>query len=207
MQNLWHAFSRNGAIPGRPRAYYRRLFGVTLLLGSLGMSFGLAADLDQQPPAPPSNVRIVDGSATLTGLSVSGPTSVTVGQTAQYSATVTYSDGSSQSVTSGPTWSTSNSGLATINAAGVLTAIAAGTATVAASYTYGGVTRTTNPYLNQPRRADADRHGLLCQPVGLGFEPGHAKQPGPDDSAGRHVGQSGERGQRRHGVDCGGDLS
>jgi hypothetical protein len=66
-------------------------------------------------------------------LSITGPTSVTVGQTAQYTATATYSDGSSQPLTTGPVWSLSSS-VATITQAGVLSALAAGTVTVRADY-------------------------------------------------------------------------
>jgi len=77
---------------------------------------------------------------TLTGLSISGPTSVTVGQTAQYTAIAQLSDGSTKALTSGtpPSWSTSNSSIATITQlSGVLTAVGAGT--VAVQAIYGGI--------------------------------------------------------------------
>jgi Bacterial Ig-like domain (group 2)/Viral BACON domain len=74
----------------------------------------------------------------LTGLSVTGPTSLNSGQTAQYTARATYSDGSSLSLTTGPAWSTSNSSIAAITQGGLLTALAAGT--VAVQATYGGLT-------------------------------------------------------------------
>src|SRR6185436_17476094 len=71
---------------------------------------------------------------TLSGLSISGSTLVNVGQTAPYTATATYSDGTSTTMTTGPTWSTSNTSLATITQAGVLSAQASGTVTVQAVY-------------------------------------------------------------------------
>ena len=77
---------------------------------------------------------------TLTSIAVSGPSSVNEGGTGTYTATATWSDSSTTSVT--PTWSAS---LGTISAAGLFTApsvTANQTATVGASYTSGGVTRT-----------------------------------------------------------------
>ena len=85
-------------------------------------------------------VTVVNASATLTGIAVSGPSSVNEGGTGTYTATATWSDSSTTSVT--PTWSTT---LGTISAAGLFTApsvTANQTATVTASYTSGGVTRT-----------------------------------------------------------------
>ena len=88
------------------------------------------------------SVDIVDVPAALSSIAVSGPASVNEGGTGTYTATATWSDGSTTSVT--PTWS-ENSSYATISAGGVLTASAVTsnqTVTVTASYTSGGVTRT-----------------------------------------------------------------
>ena len=81
---------------------------------------------------------------TLTSIAVSGPSSVNEGGTGTYTATATWSDGTTTSVT--PTWS-ENSSYATISTGGVLTASAVTanqTVTVTASYTSGGVTRTAS---------------------------------------------------------------
>ena len=149
---------------------------------------------------PPYPVSI---GKTVTGLSISGPSSVTVGQTAQYTATVVYSDGSSQPLTSGPGWSTSNSSFATITQSGVVTAVAAGSVTVQAAY--GGFSRAIH---GQSRGAARGwERDNLCQPHGSGYQPGHAEQSSADDSAGRRSGQSGQRGRARCvGVDGGGGL-
>jgi hypothetical protein len=88
------------------------------------------------------SVSIVDVPATLSSIAVSGPASVNEGGTGTYTATATWSDGSTTSVA--PTWS-ENSSYATISAGGVLTASAVTsnqTVTVTASYASGGVTRT-----------------------------------------------------------------
>jgi hypothetical protein len=75
----------------------------------------------------------------LTGLSITGSTSVTVGRPAHYTAKATYSDGSSRSLTTGLVWSTSSSSLSTtITHAGVVTAPSAGTVMVQVAY--GGLT-------------------------------------------------------------------
>ena len=77
---------------------------------------------------------------TVTGLSILGSTTVTVGQTAQYTARATYSNGTTADLTTGPTWSFSNTGRATITQAGLLTAVASGQITVQA--VFGGRTAT-----------------------------------------------------------------
>ena len=87
-------------------------------------------------------VSIVDVPAVLSSIAVGGPTSVNEGGTGTYTATATWDDGTTTSVT--PTWS-ENSSYATISTGGVLTASAVTsnqTVTVSASYTSGGVTRT-----------------------------------------------------------------
>jgi hypothetical protein len=82
--------------------------------------------------------------ATLDSISINGPSSVNEGATATYTATASWSDGTTTSVT--PTWGIV-SGPATINASGALTAgsvTADQAATVGASYGSGGVTRTAS---------------------------------------------------------------
>jgi trimeric autotransporter adhesin len=75
----------------------------------------------------------------LTKVSVSpNPTSVSVSGTASLKATGTYSDGSTQDLTSSSQWSSSNSNVAVVNASGVATGVAVGTATVTAQS--GGLT-------------------------------------------------------------------
>jgi uncharacterized protein YjdB len=74
--------------------------------------------------------------ATVTSVSVS-PTSANlqVGATQQFTATATYSDGTTGNVTSsGTTWSSSAPSIATINGSGLATAVAAGQATLTATY-------------------------------------------------------------------------
>ncbi|MBE0602495.1 MAG: hypothetical protein IH611_02560, partial [Deltaproteobacteria bacterium] len=88
------------------------------------------------------SVTVANVAATLTGISVSGASSVNEGGTSAYAVTATWSDGTTSSVT--PTWSLS-SVYASINSSGTLTAALVSsnqTVTVNASYTSGGVTRT-----------------------------------------------------------------
>jgi hypothetical protein len=84
------------------------------------------------PPGPP----------TLTGLTISGPSSVNENGNGTYTAAATWSDGSTTGVT--PTWS-ENSTYASISSGGVLTTATVPSnqpVTVSASYTSGGVTRS-----------------------------------------------------------------
>ncbi|MFH2122202.1 MAG: hypothetical protein ABIJ50_01770 [Pseudomonadota bacterium] len=80
--------------------------------------------------------------ATLSGITINGPTNVNESSTATYTATANWSDGSTTTVT--PSWS-ENSTYTTISSDGVLTTssvTANQIVTVSASYTYGGATKT-----------------------------------------------------------------
>jgi uncharacterized repeat protein (TIGR02543 family) len=80
---------------------------------------------------------------TLSSLAVSGPTSVNELSSAQFTATATFSDGSSQTVTLSP-WNLNFGAAATISSAGVLNAAAVTVdtlVTVSATYVSGGVTK------------------------------------------------------------------
>lgn len=90
-------------------------------------------------------VPIVTVAPTLSSLSISGPSSVNEGGTGTYTATASWSDGSTTSVS--PTWSVFPTTYASIGGGGVLTALSVTsnqTATVSASYAAGGVTRTAS---------------------------------------------------------------
>ena len=73
----------------------------------------------------------------LDSVSVSPSTqSLTVGQTAQFSATGTYGNSghaSTQNITDGVSWSSSTPSVATVSSTGMATAVGAGTATITAS--------------------------------------------------------------------------
>ena len=80
--------------------------------------------------------------ATLTSIAVTPANpSIEVGGTQQFTATGTYSDGSTQNLTGSVTWASSNTGVATINSAGLATAVSAGSTTISA--TLSGVTGST----------------------------------------------------------------
>ena len=82
---------------------------------------------------------------TLTGLSISGPTTVNENSTATYTATASWSDGSTSSVNA--TWS-ENSPYTSINSSGVLSVSSIPsdqTVTISASFTSGGITRSDTP--------------------------------------------------------------
>lgn len=81
---------------------------------------------------------------TLTGLTISGPSSINEGESAGFTATATYSDSSYKVVTNEATWS-ENSLYATINSSGILNTEAVpsdATLTVRASFSEGGITRS-----------------------------------------------------------------
>jgi hypothetical protein len=81
--------------------------------------------------------------AVLTGLSISGPSTMMASGTAAYTATASWSDGSSSAVS--PTWSV-NSSVASISPEGILSCSSAVAynepATITATYSSGGITKT-----------------------------------------------------------------
>jgi len=83
-------------------------------------------------------------SLTLSSLSISGDDFVNENSSSAYTATATFSDGSTQTVTGSANWS-EDSSYATINSNGVITASEVEsdvTITIQASYTYEGMTKT-----------------------------------------------------------------
>lgn len=80
------------------------------------------------PPPPPTT------SPSLTTLQVTpGAVSVAPGVTQQFTATGTYSDGSSKDLTASAQWNTSDSAIASMAGAGKVTAVGGGTVTVTAT--------------------------------------------------------------------------
>ncbi|MCP2500339.1 MAG: hypothetical protein NCA08_02040 [Deltaproteobacteria bacterium] len=102
---------------------------------ALSPAFAWVVPVVTPPPPPPPT-------ATLTSVTVTGPTSVNEGGTATYTATGRWDDGTTAAVS--PTW-TENSTFATITSGGVLTASAVtANQTVTVTATYGGRTGTMN---------------------------------------------------------------
>jgi hypothetical protein len=90
-------------------------------------------------------VTIASAAKTLASLAVAGPSSLSSGATATYTATASWSDNTASPVTA--TWSVSPAGYATVSPAGVLTAgavTAPQAVTITAAYSSGGVTRTAS---------------------------------------------------------------
>ncbi|MFZ0828415.1 MAG: Ig-like domain-containing protein, partial [Verrucomicrobiia bacterium] len=87
--------------------------------------------------------------ATLTSISVTPASpSIIVGGTQQFTATGTYSDGSTQNITSQAAWASSNAVVATIITSGLATGASVGTATISAKL--GAVTGTTTVFVQPP---------------------------------------------------------
>ena len=79
---------------------------------------------------------------TLTSIAVTpGNASIAVAATEQFTATATYSDGSTANISTTVTWATASAAIATINSTGLATGVAAGSSSVTA--TLSGVTGTT----------------------------------------------------------------
>ena len=96
-------------------------------------------DIVFQPAVVPTLVSIAVTPANATNL---------VGATQQYTATGTYSDTSTQNVTSQAAWTSSKTAVATINASGLATAVSAGSTTISAAL--AGVTNGTTLTVQTP---------------------------------------------------------
>ncbi|HYL94376.1 MAG TPA: Ig-like domain-containing protein [Terriglobales bacterium] len=118
-------------------------------LVSWASSFGSIATVDVSGVATGMSAGSTTISASLggitgsTSLTVTAPTissivitpdglTLGIGIGEQYTATAIYSDGSTQDLVSGVTWSSSATGVATINSSGLATTVGAGTATITA---------------------------------------------------------------------------
>lgn len=92
------------------------------------------------------SVTVVDMNppATLVAIAINGPGLIDENSTAQYTATATFSNGSTQTIS--PSWS-ENSSVTTVSSGGLLSASEVAndtTVTLSASYTVGGVTKNAN---------------------------------------------------------------
>lgn len=81
-----------------------------------------------------ASANVTVSAAILTGIALSPSSpSVPLGATQQFTATGTFSDGTTRDVTTTVNWSSSQASVATVTASGMLTAIAQGTATITAT--------------------------------------------------------------------------
>jgi hypothetical protein len=98
---------------------------------------GLFSSACNSTPAAPT---------TITSVVVTGVTPA-IGATSQYTCTVTFSDSSTQDVTSQATWVSFNTAVARVSSSGVVTAVATGTAVLKATYqgSSGTFTLTITP--------------------------------------------------------------
>ncbi len=102
---------------------------------------GLATGVAQGTATITATSGKITGSATLTvtppvltSIAVTPTTaSVAAGNTEQYTATGTYSNGSKQNLTSSVQWASSSTAVATVNSAGLATGVAQGKATISAT--------------------------------------------------------------------------
>src|SRR5206468_3787546 len=90
------------------------------------------------------------GPATLTSIAVTpaNPT-LTTGASQQFTATGTYSDGTTANITSTATWNSSSASVASVNATGLASALSTGTSTISA--TVGSVSGGTVLTVQAPK--------------------------------------------------------
>ncbi len=99
----------------------------------------------------PGTATLTVGPPVLVSIAVTpGSVDIAVAATEQFTATGTYSDGSTQDLTTLATWTSSNTGVATIAAGGLATGVANGSTTISAAYgtvPAGTATLEVGPFL------------------------------------------------------------
>jgi hypothetical protein len=134
--------------------------------------YALAKDAPVELPAggPLQDTAVVVVNVTLQSLAVAPATGeTTVGGAHQFSAIGTYSDGSTEDLTSLVQWDTSNAAVATVDANGLATAIGAGAAAILASITPG--TRSTAGQLVAGGSLNVTEPDPIPPPVAIGIGP------------------------------------
>jgi uncharacterized protein YjdB len=108
-------------------------FAKAIAVGSTNITASATSSSGTVVTSPP--VALTVTSAVLTGITITPATaSIKPGGTQQFTALANYSDGSSQPLTSGVTWSSSSPGVAGINNTGLATGVTIGSTTISASY-------------------------------------------------------------------------
>lgn len=128
-------FKTRGLKMKQNKPLYSLLFLVAM---ALFMLFGCGTDAG----APSTST------ATLVSIAVTPASpSLALGLTKQFSATGTYSDGTTKDLTSSVTWGSTSTGAATVSASGLATSVATGTTSISASSgnTSGSTTLTVTP--------------------------------------------------------------
>ena len=127
---------------------------------------------DSRPPTqtnPTPNPTPTPTPATVVSVAVSGTNSFTErGVTAQFTATATLSDGTTQNRTTTATWQSDNTAVATVSDQGVVTALATGDATISATVSGIRGTRAVGVRL-PPRTSDPPAGQRLPLPDVQGF--------------------------------------
>jgi uncharacterized protein YjdB len=82
--------------------------------------------------SPPATLNVTSASAT--GLSITGPTSLALFVSQQFTVMATFSDGTSQDVTNVATWSSGSTSIATVTVSGLVTARSLGTTNISAVF-------------------------------------------------------------------------
>jgi len=119
-----------------------------------------------------ATLQVTAPTKTLSSIAVSpASTTLQTGATGQFTATGTYSDGTSASLSSGVTWSSSNAAVATVNSSGTASAVAAGTATITA--TYQGLSSSATLQVTAPTKTLSS---IAVSPTTATLDPGATLQ-------------------------------
>jgi uncharacterized protein YjdB len=135
-------------------------------IDATGLATGIAAGVATITATASSmqgstNLTVNKAIANLTAIAITPQlSSIPISTTQQFSATGTYSDGSTRDLSSLVTWSSSSTVTATVDVNGLLTSIAAGTTTITA--TLGSVTQTFTITVSTPTISD-----IFVSPDGL----------------------------------------
>jgi hypothetical protein len=107
---------------------------VTITAGGLATALAIGTSKIQAVSGAVSGAATLTvTAATLVSIAVTAPSlSIAKGTSAQFTATGTYSDGSTQNITSSVTWSSQTTSVATVTSGGMVTAVGTGTSSIKA---------------------------------------------------------------------------
>lgn len=101
---------------------------------ALGLSAGTTAITATSGTITSPSASLTVTSASATSLAITGPSSLALNVSQQFTATATFSDGTAQDVTNVATWSSSASSIATVTVSGLVTAKNLGTTNISAAF-------------------------------------------------------------------------
>ena len=137
---------------------------------------------DPSPTAPTPSTPAAPAATTVSSLRIDGPGALRTGVSSDYTATATLSNGTTQTVT--PTWSSGNSGIATVDGNGRVTGQSHGQVTLTATHQGASTTKAVSVVANFGGQWSGRYVMKACDQSGIFIAVGYCQGLGPAGSVG-----------------------